>query len=62
MNNNLLIIDSHIKDINIILNSLQSNTYYIILDYINDTYDIYLYMIERNRYLNQSVSVCDITK
>ena len=45
MNNKLLIIDSSIKDINIILNSLQTTTYYIIIDYINDTYDSLLYKI-----------------
>jgi hypothetical protein len=39
MNNRLLIIDSSVKDINIILDSLQTTTYYISLDYLNDTYE-----------------------
>ena len=42
MSNNLLIIDSSIVNIDIILNSLQSSTYYILLDYSNDTYNTLL--------------------
>jgi hypothetical protein len=39
MDYKLLIIDTSLKDIDIILNSLSPNTSYILLDSINDTYD-----------------------
>ena len=49
--NNLLIFDIRIKDLNDILKSLRINTFYILLDYYNDTFEILL-----NKILNLNIT------
>ena len=42
---NLLLLDTRIRDLNDIINSLQLDTKYIYIDYLNDTFENILYKI-----------------
>ncbi len=50
--NNLLLIDSRIKDINTLIDSLNLNTFYIILDFFNDTINSLLNKIDNLHIIN----------
>jgi hypothetical protein len=47
INNKILLLDKNIKDIKIIINSIKSNVFYIVIDFDTDTFESILNIINK---------------